>query len=149
VTLAVRETAAGERAAADIVAATGNHGIHVGRLELADLASVAAFGAAWRGPLHLLINNAGVMALPDLQLTREGWELQFATSLLVATSPQLEGIGGRYFEDCNEAVVFDADAPETSASGVAAYALDRDAAIRLWEISSDAVAPGGSSQPLA
>src|SRR5258706_169003 len=45
-------------------------------------ASVATFVANWSGPLHLLINNAGVMALPDLQLTTEGWEMQFATNHL-------------------------------------------------------------------
>ena len=33
-----------------------------------------------------------------------------ATSVLVATSPQLDGIGGRYFEDCNQARVLDPDA---------------------------------------
>jgi NAD(P)-dependent dehydrogenase (short-subunit alcohol dehydrogenase family) len=63
-----------------------------------------------------------------------------ATSVLVATSPQLEGIGGRYFEDCNEAVVLDPDALEASSSGVAPYALDPDAAGRLWEVSADFVA---------
>ena len=36
----------------------------------------------WREPLHLLVNNAGVMALPDRQLTSQGWELQFATNQL-------------------------------------------------------------------
>jgi NAD(P)-dependent dehydrogenase (short-subunit alcohol dehydrogenase family) len=259
VTLAVRDIAAGERTAAGIIAATGNDAVHVGRLDLADLESVAAFVATWRGPLHVLINNAGVMALPDLQLTSAGWELQFATnhlghfalacglhdalaavdgarivslssrghlrspvifddinftsrpydpwlaygqsktanvlfaveasrrwgrdgitanavhpgaiadsnlsrhmnpdelaalrssgmfkyktleqgaatSVLVATSTQLEGVGGRYFEDCNEAVVLDPNAPQTSGSGVAAYALDPDAATRLWNVSID------------
>ena len=34
------------------------------------------------GPLHMLVNNAGVMALPELQRTPEGWELQFATNHL-------------------------------------------------------------------
>ena len=58
-----------------------------------------------------------------------------ATSVLVATSPQLDGIGGRYFEDCNEARVLDPDAPTTSGSGVAAYALDPDNAGRLWDVS--------------
>jgi NAD(P)-dependent dehydrogenase (short-subunit alcohol dehydrogenase family) len=47
-----------------------------------------------------------------------------ATSVLVATSPLLEGIGGRYFEDCNEAGL---NQPGTR-RGVAAYALDLDAA---------------------
>jgi NAD(P)-dependent dehydrogenase (short-subunit alcohol dehydrogenase family) len=255
VTLAVRNTAAGERTGADITATTGNAGIHVGRLDLADQASVAAFVADWSGPLDLLINNAGVMALPDLELTPEGWELQFATnhlghftlalglhdalaaaedarivslssrghlrsqvvfddlnfssrpydpwlaygqsktanvlfaveatrrwagdgitanavhpgaidtnlsrhmdpaelerlrasgtfkyktleqgaatSVLVATSPHLDGIGGRYFEDCNEASVIDAPTPETG-QGVAAYALDPGNAERLWDVS--------------
>jgi NAD(P)-dependent dehydrogenase (short-subunit alcohol dehydrogenase family) len=82
VTLAVRDTDAGERVAADIAATTGNTAIHVGRLDLADQASVAAFVASWSGPLDRLVNNAGVMALPDLQLTPEGWEMQFATNHL-------------------------------------------------------------------
>jgi NAD(P)-dependent dehydrogenase (short-subunit alcohol dehydrogenase family) len=75
VTLAVRDTAAGERVANDI-----DGDVRVGRLDLADQASVKAFTAAWDGPLHILINNAGVMALPDLQRSPEGWELQFATN---------------------------------------------------------------------
>jgi NAD(P)-dependent dehydrogenase (short-subunit alcohol dehydrogenase family) len=57
-----------------------------------------------------------------------------ATSVLVATSPQLEGVGGRYFEDCNEAPVLDAP-DESSSSGVAAYAVDPANAERLWEVS--------------
>ena len=87
VTLAVRDTSAGHWTAADITASTGNHEVHVGPLDLADRASVAAFTAAWSGPLNLLINNAGVMALPSLQLTPEGWETQFATNHLVVISP--------------------------------------------------------------
>jgi len=51
----------------------------VGRLDLSDQASVAAFAADWTGPLNLLIGNAGVI-LPDLQRTPEGWELTFATN---------------------------------------------------------------------
>jgi NAD(P)-dependent dehydrogenase (short-subunit alcohol dehydrogenase family) len=80
VTLAVRDTAAGERTAVDIRGTTGNLAVRVGRLDLADLDSVHAFVAAWDGPLHLLINNAGVMALPSRELTDRGWELQFATN---------------------------------------------------------------------
>jgi NAD(P)-dependent dehydrogenase (short-subunit alcohol dehydrogenase family) len=262
VTLAVRNTAAGEQTAADITASTGNAAIHVGLLDLADQASVAAFVADWSGPLDRLVNNAGVMALPELQLTPEGWELQFATnhlghfalalglhdalaaagdarivslssrahlrspvvfddlnftsrpydpwlaygqsktanilfaveatrrwsgdgitanavhpgaiaatnlsrymdpqlladlvasgstryktieqgaatSVLVATSPQLEGIGGRYFEDCNEGVVVDPTGAEFGGSGVAAYALDPENARRLWDVSLELLA---------
>jgi NAD(P)-dependent dehydrogenase (short-subunit alcohol dehydrogenase family) len=82
VTLAVRDTSAGDRTAVDITATTDSAAVHVDRLDLADQASVAAFAANWSGPLHLLVNNAGVMALPELQLTPEGGELQFATNHL-------------------------------------------------------------------
>ena len=262
VTLAVRDTRAGDRTAADITSTTGNPAIRVGRVDLADQASVAAFAASWDDPLHLLVNNAGVMALPELELTPEGWEMQFATnhlghfalalglhnalaadgdarivslssrghlrspvvfddlffqdrpydpwlaygqsktanvlfaveatrrwagdginanavhpgaiaetnlsrhmapaavaalrdsglfryktieqgaatSVLVATSPQLEGIGGRYFEDCNEAAGVDPAVTENPASGVASYALDPENARRLWEVSEKLIA---------
>jgi len=82
VTLAVRDAEAGERVAADITAATGTEAVRVGRIELADPASVAAFVATWDGPLHILVNNAGVMALPERELTPQGWEMQFATNHL-------------------------------------------------------------------
>jgi NAD(P)-dependent dehydrogenase (short-subunit alcohol dehydrogenase family) len=59
-----------------------------------------------------------------------------ATSVLVVTSPLLDGIGGRYFEDCNEA---EPNQPG-SRRGVAAYALDPDAAVLLWQVSADLLA---------
>jgi NAD(P)-dependent dehydrogenase (short-subunit alcohol dehydrogenase family) len=257
VTLAVRNLEAGEQTARDITATTGNAEVDVRYLDLADRASIAVFAETWDEPLHVLVNNAGVMASPEAH-TPEGWELQFATnhlghlalalalhealadtgegrivavsssahrlspvvfedihfahrpyepwpaygqsktanalfaveatrrwaadgitvnslmpgairtnlqrhvqndeatlarwaraerentifwksieqgaatSVLLATSPQLAGIGGRYFEDCNEAVVDDGDAPMR---GVRSYALDPEAATRLWEVS--------------
>lgn len=82
VTLAVRDTDAGERAAAGIRAATGHDGVRAERLDLADLATVDAFTAGWTGPLHILVNNAGIMALPEHTTTAEGWEAQFATNHL-------------------------------------------------------------------
>jgi len=245
VTLAVRDTEAGARVAAGITASTGNRNLHVAGLDLADRASIAAFVAGWDGPLHVLVNNAGVMALPE-QHTPEGWEMQFAinhlghfalaiglhgalaaggsarivsvsssahqmspvvfddihfafrtydpigaygqsktanvlfaveatarwagdgitanalmpgaiatnlqrhtggiktpperrktpeqgaaTSVLLAASPLLEGIGGRYFVDCNEAVPVARRTADMS--GVAPYALDLGNAGRLWE----------------
>ncbi len=81
VTLAVRDPAAGARTAEDITRSTGNTGIHVSALDLADRSSVAEFGARWSGSLHLLINNAGVI-VRDLRRTADGWELQFATNHL-------------------------------------------------------------------
>ncbi|MBF6468363.1 SDR family NAD(P)-dependent oxidoreductase [Nocardia beijingensis] len=256
VTLAVRDLAAGERTAADIIVTTGNEKPRVAALDLADRASVAAFTGEWDGPLHMLINNAGVMASPLLR-TPQGWEMQFATnhlghfalttglrkalaaadgarvvsvsssahhrspvvfddihferrpydpwsaygqsktanvlfaveatrrwagegvtvnavmpggirtnlqryvsdeelerlraaaggarmmwktpqqgaatSVLVAASPLLDGVGGRYFEDCGEAEV----GVLSARNGVAEYALDPEAAARLWQVSSE------------
>ncbi|WKU07663.1 SDR family NAD(P)-dependent oxidoreductase [Micromonospora sp. HUAS LYJ1] len=255
VTLAVRDLEAGRRAAKDITDSTGNDRLLVAPLDLADQASVAAFVATWDRPLHMLVNNAGIMASPERR-TPEGWELQFATnhlghfalatglhralaaaegarvvavssaahlrspvvfddihfrqrpydpweaygqsktanvlfaveatrrwaddgivsnalmpgaiptnlqryvsaeelarmraasgggsatwktveqgaatSVLVAASPLLDGIGGRYFEDCQQAGPHQ---PGTR-TGVAAYALDPAAAERLWTVSA-------------
>jgi NAD(P)-dependent dehydrogenase (short-subunit alcohol dehydrogenase family) len=82
VTLAVRDTEAGAKTAAELLATTGSTAVHVAELDLADPRSVAVFVAGWNGPLDLLVNNAGVMAVPDLRLTPAGWELQFATNHL-------------------------------------------------------------------
>ncbi|MFE0763451.1 SDR family NAD(P)-dependent oxidoreductase [Streptomyces smyrnaeus] len=81
VTLAVRNTTAGDAVAEAIGKSTGRVRPRVARLDLADRAAVARFVDAWRGPLHLLINNAGVVT-GGLERTREGWELQFATNHL-------------------------------------------------------------------
>jgi NAD(P)-dependent dehydrogenase (short-subunit alcohol dehydrogenase family) len=81
VTLAVRNTDAGARTAGDLAASTGNERVPVEPLDLADQASVAAFVAAWSGPLHILVDNAGIMAAPETR-TPQGWELQFATNHL-------------------------------------------------------------------
>jgi NAD(P)-dependent dehydrogenase (short-subunit alcohol dehydrogenase family) len=193
VTLAVRNLDAGERVAADITATTGNARVLVAPLDLADQASVAAFVARWDGPLHILVNNAGIMASPELR-TPQGWEMQFATnhlghfalttglrdaltaaggarvvvvspvghmtgspaafepnstdvswktteqgaatSVLLAASPLVDGVSGRYFEDCNEA---GPNQPGVR-RGVAAYALDPEKAARLWQVSLDMLA---------
>jgi NAD(P)-dependent dehydrogenase (short-subunit alcohol dehydrogenase family) len=76
VTLAVRNTATGTDVARDITRTTGNHAVHVRVLDLLDRSSIAAFTGRWAGPLHLLINNAGVF-LSHLHRTPEGWEQQF------------------------------------------------------------------------
>jgi NAD(P)-dependent dehydrogenase (short-subunit alcohol dehydrogenase family) len=64
-----------------------------------------------------------------------------ATSVLLAASPLLDGIGGRYFADCNEATLVD-HRPEGFTepnTAVAPYALDPANAMRLWELSLEAV----------
>ncbi|MET7805285.1 SDR family NAD(P)-dependent oxidoreductase [Micromonospora chersina] len=81
VTLAVRNPEAGQRAAAEITGTTGNDRILVAPLDLADLGSVATFVRTWDGPLHMLVNNAGIMASPEMR-TEQGWEMQFATNHL-------------------------------------------------------------------
>ncbi|WP_121704085.1 SDR family NAD(P)-dependent oxidoreductase [Streptomyces sp. BBFR25] len=81
VTLAVRNTAAGDTVAGSIGESTGGVRPRVVRLDLADRETVARFADAWSGPLHLLVNNAGVVT-GGLERTREGWELQFATNHL-------------------------------------------------------------------
>ncbi|MFE2075401.1 SDR family NAD(P)-dependent oxidoreductase [Streptomyces misionensis] len=255
VTLAVRDVTAGKRVAEDITESTGNQEVNVAHLDLADPGSVTAFVAAWRGPLHVLVNNAGVMACPE-RYTEQGWEWQFATnhlghfalatglhdalaaagdarvvvvsstghqrspivwddidfafrpydpwlaygqsktanvlfaveatrrwaddnitanalmpgaiytnlqrhtggrgsgrvpahliktveqgaatSVLLATSPLLEGVGGRYFVDCNETEVV--DRRSGTLHGVARYAVDPDNARRLWALSQELLA---------
>ena len=62
-------------------AADAGPGVLVAPLDLADPASVRRFADDWSGPLHILVNNAGVMATPELR-TPQGWELQFATNHL-------------------------------------------------------------------
>jgi NAD(P)-dependent dehydrogenase (short-subunit alcohol dehydrogenase family) len=81
VTLAVRNTEAGVAVAEEIARSTGALRPGVVRLDLADSKTIADFLDAWRGPLHLLINNAGLVT-SGLERTSEGWELQFATNHL-------------------------------------------------------------------
>jgi len=52
------------------------------RLDIADLHSVREFTEAWTSPLHILINNAGIMATPELEKTEQGFELQFGTNFI-------------------------------------------------------------------
>ena len=255
VIIAARDEAAGERVAGDIQATTGNADIRFAQLDLMDCRSVDRLAAGISGPLHLLVNNAGVMAVPERRLSPEGHEMQFATnhlghfrltlallpalraaqgarvvavssrahlnspvvfddvdferrsydpglayaqsktanvlfavgatrrwsgdgiyvnalhpgaiadsnlsrhydpgvletlrtsgrytfktlaqgaatSIYVATAPELDGVGGRYFENCQQAVVDDPTACGTDAAGVAGYALDPQAAEQLWQ----------------
>jgi NAD(P)-dependent dehydrogenase (short-subunit alcohol dehydrogenase family) len=79
--------------------------------------------------------------------TSKGWksvEQGAATSVWCATSPDLEGRGGLYAQDCDIAPVLDHTDPEVIAAassfgpaalGVMDYALDPVAARRLWTLS--------------
>lgn len=79
VMLAVRNAEAGAATKADIEK-TAPGRVSVGRLDLADLSTVAAFASAWgEKPLHILINNAGVMACP-LTYTAQDLEMQIGAN---------------------------------------------------------------------
>ncbi|MFD5506608.1 SDR family oxidoreductase [Streptomyces sp. NPDC059761] len=85
VVLAVRTPAKGEQARAEILARHPHARLEVRRIDLADLASVAAFadGLLTDGvPLDLLVNNAGVMAPPTRMTTADGFELQLGSNFL-------------------------------------------------------------------
>jgi short subunit dehydrogenase len=82
VTLAVRRTDAAKTVVAELRQSTGNEAIDVRSLDLSDLRSVKAFTDRWEGPVHILVNNAGIMAVPELEKTAQGFELQFGTNFL-------------------------------------------------------------------
>ncbi len=91
VTLAVRDLAKGRAAAVGMVGRP-----EVRHLDLADLSSVRAFAADWTQDLDILINNAGIMQVPQGR-TRDGFELQMGTNhlgpfaLTLSLLPHLRG----------------------------------------------------------
>lgn len=85
VTLAVRDEARGSDAAARIRANSPDSKVDVMALDLAELASIRRFADSWSAKhsegLSVLINNAGVMAIPQRR-TADGFEMQFGTNHL-------------------------------------------------------------------
>jgi NAD(P)-dependent dehydrogenase (short-subunit alcohol dehydrogenase family) len=85
--LAGRSAAKGADAIARIKARVPGATIAFAQLDLADLASVSNFAEAFairHDRLDILINNAGVMALPNRQTTKDGFETQLGTNFLGA-----------------------------------------------------------------
>ena len=81
----VRNRAKGEAAVTRIRQRTPGADLTLHDLDLASLDSVAALGATLRAegrPIHLLINNAGVMTPPERQTTADGFELQLGSNHL-------------------------------------------------------------------
>ena len=170
VVLAVRNTAQGEAVAADI-----GHGVAVEALDLSDFGSIRAFAARWgERPLHILINNAGVMASP-LTRTRDGLELQIGTNhfghflltvllapaLVAASTPErharvvaLSSIGhirsAVDFEDPNYRVrPYDKwQAYGQSKTANALFAVGFDKRFRERGVNANSVMPGGIMTPL-
>ena len=56
-----------------------------------------------------------------------------ATSVWLACAPELEGVGGRYFEEFAEAIPWRAEDPMR---GVRPYAIAPDNALRLWSVAA-------------
>ena len=84
VVLAVRDTARGEDAARRMRRDVPGAELEIARLDLADLASVRAFAdelSSTHGAVDLLVNSAGVMALP-FRRTVDGFEMQLGTNHL-------------------------------------------------------------------
>ncbi|MDD7967001.1 SDR family oxidoreductase [Actinomycetospora lemnae] len=137
-------------------------------LDLSSLASVAALGATMREedrPVHLLINNAGVMTPPDRQTTTDGFELQWGTNhlghvaLVAELLPLLRAGRGRVtsqlsiaaragsidWDDLNAERSYDgmrAYRRSKIAFGLFALELDRRSRAGGWGITSNASHPG-------
>lgn len=85
VVMPVRNRRKGEAAIARIRQQYPHAAVSLRDLDLSSLSSVAALGAALLGenrPIHILINNAGVMTPPSRQTTADGFELQFGSNHL-------------------------------------------------------------------
>jgi len=84
VILANRDLAKSAAVVEELKSSTNNNNIEVLKLDLGSFKSVRQFAAEFLGknlPLHILINNAGIMAVPYGK-TEDGWELQFGTNHL-------------------------------------------------------------------
>jgi NAD(P)-dependent dehydrogenase (short-subunit alcohol dehydrogenase family) len=85
VILAVRSEPKGNEALAKIRALSPQAKVRLELLDLSKLASVVEFSRRLNAegqPLDILINNAGVMMLPQRQLTAEGFEMQLGVNYL-------------------------------------------------------------------
>ena len=85
VVMAVRTVAKGEAARDEITRRHPDASLEVRSLDLADLGSVRAFVAGLERDgvrPNVLVNNAGVMAVPSRMTTVDGFELQWGTNVL-------------------------------------------------------------------
>ena len=139
------------------------------QLNLASLASIAAFAervAADRTPIDLLVNNAGVMAPPRRETTSDGFELQFGTNhlghfaltgrllplLLAGTAPRVTTVssgahhtGQIDFDDLQRQKRYQpwaAYGQSKLANLLFAFELQRRSDAAGWGLLSDAAHPG-------
>jgi len=168
VVLPVRNLTKGEAAATGIRNSVPDARITLLPLDLSSLESVAGFGDAMRQdgrPVHLLINNAGVMTPPERQTTADGFELQFGTNhlghfaLVAHLLPLLRAgearvtsqvsvaanSGSIHWDDLNWERSYNgghAYSQSKIAFGQFALELDRRSAAEGWGITSNLAHPG-------
>ncbi|GAA1959826.1 SDR family oxidoreductase [Agromyces allii] len=168
VLLPVRNAEKGSRAVAAIREHAPDARVELHDLDLASLASVAALAETLRAdgrPIHLLVNNAGVMTPPERQETADGFELQFGTNhlghfaLAIGLLPLLRAGGARVTSQVSIAansgrINWDDLNWERSYDGMVAYSqskialglfgleLDRRSRAEGWGISSNLSHPG-------
>ena len=92
---------------------------------------------------HMTLDEQRAMGwLDENDKPREGFkttEQGAATSVWAAVGDELDGVGGLYLEDCNQAVPWNQERPW---NGVMPHALDPEAADRLWDLSVKTVGAG-------
>ena len=93
-------------------------------------------GSIWTNAVRSLTDNVRESLRTDPTAECKTPEQGAATSVFVATSPLLGGIGGRYFEDCNQALAYRGGRDR---AGVASYPFDPGTAQRLSELSAQAI----------
>lgn len=168
VVLPVRNESKGRAAVDEIRRTTPGARVSTRPLDLSCLASVAELGALLRDegrPVHLLVNNAGVMTPPARQSTRDGFELQFATNhlghatLVAHLMPLLRAGRARVVSQIsvaakNSRIIWDDLQGEKSYDGMRAYRqsklaqglfgleLDRRSKAGGWGITSNVSDPG-------
>ncbi|WP_405462998.1 SDR family oxidoreductase [Streptomyces jietaisiensis] len=168
VLLPVRNPRKGEAALAAIRTEVPDADVSLRTLELSSLKSVTALGEtllAEDRPIHLLVNNAGVMTPPERQTTEDGFELQFGTNhlghfALVArllpllragrarVTTQISVAANQYainWEDLNWERSYSggrAYSQSKIASGLFGLELDRRSAAGGWGITSNLSHPG-------
>ena len=173
VVLPVRNPAKGARALATIRETAPDADVSLRELDLSSLASVAALGQTLREedrPIHILINNAGVMTPPERQVTADGFELQFGTNhlghvaLVRELLPLLRAGRARVTSQISVAanqgaINWDDLNWERSYNGMKAYSqskiafglfgleLQRRGAAQGWGITSNLSHPRGRDQP--
>ncbi|CAL9397414.1 SDR family oxidoreductase [Streptomyces sp. enrichment culture] len=168
VVMPVRNPRKGEAAIAKIRESTPAADVSLRELDLSSLSSVAALGKTLADegrPIHILVNNAGVMTPPDRRTTADGFELQFGTNhlghvaLVAHLLPLLRAGGARVTSQSSiaarsGAINWDDLNFERSYGGARAYRqskiagglfgleLDRRSRAHGWGITSNIAHPG-------